>query len=272
MSKRQPVRLPPPARADERQPHQSPQGGSFNPPRTPRNAGQQAPPPPNHACEIPEDEYSKLISDKGGHTNAYTAAESTNYQFDVNADSLVGSRSPFLGAPVVAPEPGATRRGISPPAPNLTPPNACECRSRRWTALPSSSSARSFPVGGGAWGGGLRPQWSNLAEASQRLAKTQLTVRAVPTPPTALDRWITGCQRTLPRKMLSPQQTAWKGRSKPSIRSTARWGWSGEGSAPLSAARRAPRLRASGPGIPLAGRWAAGRGAPAAARHRAPGR
>lgn len=35
-----------------------------------------------------EDEYSKFISDHGGHTNAFTAAEDTNYQFDVNWDHL----------------------------------------------------------------------------------------------------------------------------------------------------------------------------------------
>jgi len=30
----------------------------------------------------------RFISDHGGHTNAYTAAEDTNYQFDVNWDAL----------------------------------------------------------------------------------------------------------------------------------------------------------------------------------------
>jgi hypothetical protein len=30
-----------------------------------------------------QDEYSKFISDHGGSTNAYTAAESTNYHFSV---------------------------------------------------------------------------------------------------------------------------------------------------------------------------------------------
>ncbi|WIA29727.1 hypothetical protein OEZ86_012206 [Tetradesmus obliquus] len=35
-----------------------------------------------------EDEYSRFISDHGGHTNAFTAAEDTNYQFDVNWDAL----------------------------------------------------------------------------------------------------------------------------------------------------------------------------------------
>ena len=31
-----------------------------------------------------EDAYSKFIQEHGGHTNAYTANESTNYHFDVN--------------------------------------------------------------------------------------------------------------------------------------------------------------------------------------------
>jgi insulysin len=35
-----------------------------------------------------EDEYSKFISEHGGHTNAYTSAEDTNYQFDVNWEHL----------------------------------------------------------------------------------------------------------------------------------------------------------------------------------------
>ncbi|EIE20423.1 hypothetical protein COCSUDRAFT_30601 [Coccomyxa subellipsoidea C-169] len=35
-----------------------------------------------------EDAYSKFLSEHGGHTNAYTAAESTNYHFDCNWDSL----------------------------------------------------------------------------------------------------------------------------------------------------------------------------------------
>jgi secreted Zn-dependent insulinase-like peptidase len=30
----------------------------------------------------------RFISDHGGHTNAFTAAEDTNYQFDVNWDAL----------------------------------------------------------------------------------------------------------------------------------------------------------------------------------------
>jgi len=35
-----------------------------------------------------EDEYSKFIAERGGSTNAYTANESTNYQFDINCESL----------------------------------------------------------------------------------------------------------------------------------------------------------------------------------------
>ena len=35
-----------------------------------------------------EDAYSKYISEHGGSTNAYTAGESTNYHFEVNADAL----------------------------------------------------------------------------------------------------------------------------------------------------------------------------------------
>lgn len=35
-----------------------------------------------------EDSYSKYITEHGGHTNAFTASEYTNYYFDVNADSF----------------------------------------------------------------------------------------------------------------------------------------------------------------------------------------
>ena len=35
-----------------------------------------------------EDEYSKFISDRGGHTNAFTSAEDTVYHFDANAGAL----------------------------------------------------------------------------------------------------------------------------------------------------------------------------------------
>jgi insulysin len=42
-----------------------------------------------------EDEYSKWIEDHGGHTNAWTAAEHTNYQFTVNWDHLASSLDRF---------------------------------------------------------------------------------------------------------------------------------------------------------------------------------
>lgn len=35
-----------------------------------------------------EGDYSKWVSDHGGHTNGWTAAENTNYQFCVNWDHL----------------------------------------------------------------------------------------------------------------------------------------------------------------------------------------
>jgi len=35
-----------------------------------------------------EDSYSKYLTEHGGHSNAYTAAEHTNYHFDVSADYL----------------------------------------------------------------------------------------------------------------------------------------------------------------------------------------
>ena len=42
-----------------------------------------------HLLSMTQDEYSKFISDHGGSTNAYTAAESTNYHFSVKrADHL----------------------------------------------------------------------------------------------------------------------------------------------------------------------------------------
>ncbi|GFR52343.1 hypothetical protein Agub_g14888, partial [Astrephomene gubernaculifera] len=42
-----------------------------------------------------EDEYTKFISDHGGTTNAYTAAEHTNYHFDVNWEALAGALDRF---------------------------------------------------------------------------------------------------------------------------------------------------------------------------------
>ncbi|EFJ46374.1 hypothetical protein VOLCADRAFT_105585 [Volvox carteri f. nagariensis] len=41
------------------------------------------------------DEYTKFISDRGGSTNAYTAAEHTNYHFDINWESLGGALDRF---------------------------------------------------------------------------------------------------------------------------------------------------------------------------------
>ncbi|GFR52000.1 hypothetical protein Agub_g14535, partial [Astrephomene gubernaculifera] len=41
------------------------------------------------------DEYTKFISDHGGTTNAYTAAEHTNYHFDVNWEALAGALDRF---------------------------------------------------------------------------------------------------------------------------------------------------------------------------------
>ena len=35
-----------------------------------------------------EDEYNKFVSEHGGGTNAFTAAEHTNYHFHVNWDHL----------------------------------------------------------------------------------------------------------------------------------------------------------------------------------------
>lgn len=42
-----------------------------------------------------ESEYNKHIEDHGGHTNAWTAAEHTNYQFTVNWDHLETSLDRF---------------------------------------------------------------------------------------------------------------------------------------------------------------------------------
>jgi hypothetical protein len=36
-----------------------------------------------------ENEYGKFISAHGGHTNAYTAADHTNYHFDIAPDHLL---------------------------------------------------------------------------------------------------------------------------------------------------------------------------------------
>lgn len=42
-----------------------------------------------------EDEYSKFVSDHGGHTNAWTSAENTNFQFTVNWDALENTLDRF---------------------------------------------------------------------------------------------------------------------------------------------------------------------------------
>ena len=42
-----------------------------------------------------ESDYNKWIEDHGGHTNAWTAAEHTNYQFTVNWDHLETSLDRF---------------------------------------------------------------------------------------------------------------------------------------------------------------------------------
>lgn len=43
-----------------------------------------------------ESDYNKWIEDHGGHTNAWTAAEHTNYQFTVNWDHLETSLDRFV--------------------------------------------------------------------------------------------------------------------------------------------------------------------------------
>jgi len=52
-----------------------------------------------------EDSYSKFIAEKGGHTNAYTANESTNYHFDCNWDALPDALdrfAQFFVAPLIS--------------------------------------------------------------------------------------------------------------------------------------------------------------------------
>ena len=47
-------------------------------------------------CPITEeDAYSRFLSEHGGSTNAYTAAEATNYHFDCNSDSLAEALDRF---------------------------------------------------------------------------------------------------------------------------------------------------------------------------------
>lgn len=45
-----------------------------------------------------EDAYSVWVSDHGGYTNAWTAAENTNYQFSVNHDALATTLDRFAQA------------------------------------------------------------------------------------------------------------------------------------------------------------------------------
>jgi hypothetical protein len=42
-----------------------------------------------------EDEYSQWISDRGGHSNAWTSAENTNFQFSVSWDNLESTLDRF---------------------------------------------------------------------------------------------------------------------------------------------------------------------------------
>lgn len=52
-----------------------------------------------------EDAYSKFIAEHGGHTNAYTACESTNYHFDCSWDALpeaLDRFSQFFIAPLIS--------------------------------------------------------------------------------------------------------------------------------------------------------------------------
>ena len=46
-----------------------------------------------------EDAYSRFLSEHGGHTNAYTAAENTNYHFECNSDSLAEALDRFSQVP-----------------------------------------------------------------------------------------------------------------------------------------------------------------------------
>lgn len=38
-----------------------------------------------------EKEYSNYLNKHGGHSNAYTSSENTNYHFDVTAEHLEGA-------------------------------------------------------------------------------------------------------------------------------------------------------------------------------------
>ena len=61
----------------------------YSPTRAITHTKQTKKPNPKTTSRYPtEDEYSKFVADHGGSTNAYTAGESTNYHFEVNADAL----------------------------------------------------------------------------------------------------------------------------------------------------------------------------------------
>lgn len=57
--------------------------------RHPHLAAAHVRPPTSYpCCPACATVRSKFVSEHGGHTNAYTASESTNYHFDCNADAL----------------------------------------------------------------------------------------------------------------------------------------------------------------------------------------
>eukprot|EP00899_Mesostigma_viride_P018660 jgi/Mesvir1/26796/Mv20563-RA.1 len=61
-----------------------------------------------------EDQYSKWLSEHGGHSNAYTSCENTNYHFDVNQEHLEGALdrfAQFFTCPVFARD--ATAREVN---------------------------------------------------------------------------------------------------------------------------------------------------------------
>lgn len=56
-----------------------------------------------------EDAYSKHVEDHGGQTNAWTSAESTNYQFSVNWDHLASTLDRFAQARLTHSQPHRLR-------------------------------------------------------------------------------------------------------------------------------------------------------------------